>query len=278
MNHSKRCSSLLTAAVLPFGIAACGSSSNLAPSAPGPKVTITNTGIVNVPGDGPVSTDILIDRTAVLGNQTLAEAYKETALQAAAPTIARGGELNVSVFGRLAGRSLPVYTVQIPTLAQAGDAARNNAAQTSALTAALNVAVGLTPPPSAAAAAELGQVTKVEGSDIGAAAGEAITGLANDPSPTRDIVLETDGWIVRQAQAPLSQVLAHNGPTGAAALIVKNANLPAGTRPVSLLEIEGLGSTAGHNDPGAQTIQNLDQAYQLACGRLPVQNCEVAGS
>ena len=75
-----------------------------------------------MPGDQPVSTEILIDRSAVLplgcesSDSTIAQAYKQVALQAAAPTIARGGELQVSVFGRVAEHALPLYTAQIPSL------------------------------------------------------------------------------------------------------------------------------------------------------------------
>ena len=134
---------------------------------------------------------------------------------------------------------------------QVGDAAdRDDNAQTATLDAVLNVAVGVTPPPNKQAANALAQVTKIEGSDIGAMIGQAITSLGGDPSPTRDIVVETDGWTIRQAQPPLSaQVLAERGPVGAANQIVSNAAVPAGTRPVSLLEIEGLGSTAGSQRP-----------------------------
>lgn len=276
MNYSKRLSSLLVAAAVPFGVAACGGSEpSVSGNSPGPKVTITNSGI-SVPGDQPVSTEILIDRTALLAsNWTLAQSYKQAAMRAAAPTIARGGNLQVVVFGRVASHALPLYTAQIPSLAQAGDAARNDAAQTAALNSALNIAVGLAPAPNQQVAGALAQVTKLEGSDIGAVLGQAITGFAGDPSPTRDIVLETDGWIARQAQPPLWQVIGQRGAAGAASLILGNAGVPRGTRPVSLVEIEGLGSTAGYNDPGAQTVQQLDQGYQRACADLPVQTCQI---
>jgi hypothetical protein len=277
MNHSKLIPSLLVAVALPVGVAGCGGSGTSASgtNSPGSKVTVTSAGI-SVPGDQPVSTEILIDRTALLqGDSTLAQLYKQVALQAAAPTISRGGELQVSVFGRVAAHALPLYTAQIPSLSQVGDAGRDDNAQTAALDAVLNVAVGLAPPPNKKAADALAEVTKVEGSDIGTMIGQAITSLGGDSSPTRDIVVETDGWIIRQAQPPLSQVLAQRGPAGAAKQIVSNAAVPANTRPVSLLEIEGLGSTAGFNGPGANTNQQLDQAYQQACARLPVQACQI---
>ncbi|MGO9955027.1 MAG: hypothetical protein ACLP50_03470 [Solirubrobacteraceae bacterium] len=279
MNHSKLLPSLLLAVVVPFGVAACGESGSSAGSDPagGPKVAITDVG-TSVPGDQPVSTEILIDRTTLLndgGDHNLAQTYKEAALQAAAPTIARGGELSVSVFGRVASHAAPLYTAQIPSLAQVGDAARDDSAQTAELSAVLNIAVGLTPPPNKQVADALADVMRLEGSDIGGMIGQGITSLAGDSSPTRNIVLETDGWIVRQSQPPLWKILAQHGPAGAAGLIVRNADVPAGTRPVSLLEIVGLGSTAGLPEPGAVTVEQLDQAYQQACTRLPVQSCDI---
>jgi hypothetical protein len=121
----------------------------------------------------------------------------------------------------------------------------------------------------------IARVTKVQGSDIGAMIGQAIIGLGDDRSPTRNIVAATDGWIMREAEPPLSHVLTHRGPAAAAKLIVANAAVPVGTRPVSLLQIAGLGLTAGLDGPGAKTNQQLDQAYQQACARLPVKTCEI---
>jgi hypothetical protein len=280
MNSFKLIPSLLVAVALPVGVSGCGESgaSASAQNAGAPKVTLASTGI-SVPGDQPVSTEILIDRTALLrGDSTLARLYKQVALQAAAPTIARGGNLRVRVFGRVAAHALVLYTAQIPALAEVGDAGRDDRTQTAALEGVLDVAVGVVPAPNKTVADAIAQVTKVEGSDIGAMIGRAIIGLGDDRSPTRNIVVVTDGWIMREAQPLLSHVLARRGAGAAAEQIVANAAVSAGTRPISLLMIAGLGLTAGFDGPGAKTNQQLDEAYQQACARLPVQTCEIATS
>lgn len=271
MINSKLICSVLIAAVLPVSLAACGGSSSTDSAIP----TASGSNF-SVPGDKPVSTQILIDRTPLLdGDSTLARSYKQAALQAATPTIKRGGQLKISVFGRVAAHALTLYTTNVPSLKQAGDAARDDAAQLAALSQALDIAVGLTPPPSQQIRAALRSVTPTAGSDPGAAIGQAISDLNHDPSPTRNVILETDGWIVRQHQPTLSHVLAKHGPRAAADVIVNNAAVPAGTRAVSLLQIQGLGSTAGIIGPDAQTMQNLNQAYQKACTNLPVHTCQI---
>jgi hypothetical protein len=220
----------------------------------------------------------LIDRTTLLrGDQKLlALAYKDTALQMAAPTIARGGLLSVQVFGRVAAQALNIYTVEIPTLASVGPAARDDAGQDATLAAALDVAVGLTKPRGSVAATALAQVTQSEGSDIGGAVGWGIDQLATDSSPVRDVLVETDGWITEPGQPPLYQVLAKRGPSGAASVILGDANVQRDTRSVTLLRMAGLASTSGYAGPGPQAVARLQTAWTLACQRLPVKECDIS--
>lgn len=76
----------------------------------------------------PVDTVIAIDLTTLThGDPSLALAYTSTALQAAARTIQRGGLLALEASGASRGKAVNIYATQVPTLAEAGPAARDNA-------------------------------------------------------------------------------------------------------------------------------------------------------
>jgi hypothetical protein len=271
-------------------LAACGSSSAttstpppISPGSPHPAsatgpVKIGIDGTVTVSGDGPVSTLILIDRTT-LDHQdpALADSYRTTALNMAVPTITRGGTLSVEVFGRVAAHAVSLYTTHIPTLKEEGPGARDDAGERAILTAALNVALGITPPLTKIAAQELYDVNHPFGSDLGGAVSLAITSLETDSAPIRNALILTDGFIVEQAQPPLARVLADHGVRGAAALIRSDLSIPAGTRPITMLRIAGLASTSGQIDPGAKTVNHLAQAWALATRHIPAREIAISG-
>jgi hypothetical protein len=268
-------------ATLALGLAACGGSSS--PSASGPKGPATVTvaaggGQISVPGDGPVSTLIMIDRTALAGDdRALAIAYKNAALQTAAPTIARGGQLSLRVFGRVSGHALSVYSIKIPTPADVGPAARDDAGQTATLAAALDVAVGLAEPQNDVAAQALARVTDGSGSDIGRVVGQTINQMSGDPASVRVALVETDGWIEQAGQPTLKQTLAQRSPKVAAAQIVRTARAEQhGSRRISLLRMVGLGYTAGKPDPDSGLLDELDATWQDTCEQLAVDQCDIS--
>lgn len=204
--------SLLGAGAVTLAVAACGAST---PDCITPHHTpenITVGGSLCTRSGKPVSTVIMIDRTTLIhGDRLLALGYRETALQTYVPTISNGATLSVQVFGRIASHAMNLYTVQIPTLAQAAPEARDDAAQTTALSRVLDIALGLAPAPNATVTQALDAVTIREGSDIGGAVSQAINDLGSDPSPIRNVLVLTDGWIIEQAQPPLDRVLAGRG-------------------------------------------------------------------
>ncbi len=293
MTLSKQLLTTLCAAASVATLSACGSSSKTtgsggghpgaaqvqlggSASSSGP-VRIQAGGSLLINGHGPVDTIIAVDRTTLLhADPPLANAYKSTGLQAAAPTVQRGGLLSIVVFGRIASKALNIYTIPIPTLSQEGPAVRDDTAQTAAVAAALDVATGLKDPSTPTAAEALSQITHPEGSDIGAMIGDAIKQMSQSDSSIRNVVVLTDGYALRDAQPPLWTVLAHHGAQAGGAQIVQNAAVPAGTRAITLLWVAGLGTTSGKVDPGPMRIGELQTAYSLACRHLPVRECSAS--
>lgn len=277
---------LLSATALGLGLAACGTSSpaalNVSAATAGPSqahhaapVRIPLAGPISVAGNGPVSTVIMIDRTTLIaGDRPLALSYRQAALDTAAPTIQRGGSLSVVVFGRVAAQDLPLYSVEIPTLSQAGPASRNDAGQAAALTHVLDIALGLARAPNVTDQRKLASITRHEGSDIGGAVAQAITTLSSDPTAVRDALVLTDGEIIQQAQPQLMHVLSKHGPSQAAQQILSDIPLPRRSRTITLLQIAGLAANSSASDPGVKTVRALERSWQLACDRLPVRQCD----
>lgn len=283
---------LASVTALALGLSACGSTSSSVTSASGPIspkagrsfISLSGSGPVSVglggvtvAGDSPVSIVILIDRTTLMhSDPVLANGYLQTALRMAEPTIARGGRLSVQVFGRVADHALNLYTVSIPSLSNAGPAARDDAGQTAALTKVLEIALGLRKAPTRTAAQALTDVTSVPGSDIAGAVRQGITDLATDSAPVRNVLVLTDGWIIEQGQHQLTSVLHAHGVRAATRMIVSDAQIPQSTRPVTMLRVAGLASTSGLIDPSAETVQQLAAAWSGACVHMPAKECSVS--
>lgn len=264
----------LLAAAAPIG---CSGSPT--PSAPAKAlpVTVNGSGGLEVPGDGPVTTRIVIDRTAIAkGSRLLAEGYRSAALQTAQPTIQRGGNLTVEVFGRVSRYAVTVYQVPIPTLAEVGPAARDDQGETAKLDAVLSAAVGLAEAPTPRAEAALRGVTDGNGSDIGRMVGQSIASVADGPADARIVFVATDGWIHEDGQPTLARELAAGGSRAGARMIVDQAGAPETRGPVSMLRMVGLGSTSGRRDPDSAKVDPLVRAWATACRRLPVATCQIS--
>jgi hypothetical protein len=246
-------------------LAGCG---NVGPSGP-PRVEPG--GVVEVPGDGPVDTLIAIDETALVEDDgRLGQDDRAASLAAAEPTITRGGTVSVVVFGRVGGKAVNLYTQPIKTRGQLGKAARDDDGQRAALAAALDVAVGLKPPPDDAKA-RLKDVVDGPGTDLARVVRDALTGLSGDIPAT--VFIATDG-LVDQPELKLARVLKVKDPRAAGDELAKRITPPYGSRKRSLLWIRGLGSTAGRPAPGGAALDELVEAWRVACRRI-AQHCEI---
>jgi len=229
-------------------------------------------------GDGPVTTVIMIDRTPLLdGDPKVANGYVQAGLRFATPTITRGGHLVVQAFGRVSGHPVTLLSSTLPTLAQAGPAARDDAGQMRLLERVLRVGVGLDPPPSTTVASYLADLTSSAGSDISRAVVAGIAEAAASPVTQRNVLIETDGWAFEADRLSLARILANHPPSVAAASLAQAAGaaLPASAR-ASLLRMVGLGYTSGRPDPTPTKLDALVATWRGVCATLPVASCDVA--
>jgi hypothetical protein len=283
MNSRQLVPTTLGALALGVGVAACGAAgSTQAPRVHALKQAAArswNQGVPNVPGSGPVDTEIFIDRTTLLSRDgPLASGYLQTALAEAEPTIARGGQISLALFGHVAAHAVNLYTVTVPTLAQEGAAARDNAGETAALQNALEIGLGLSPAPTPLVRQSIAAVTARPGSDVAGAVAQAADDLSGVPSGTATVALVlTDGWNIRQGEPTLASLMLRSGVASGTRQITANAasELAPGTPKVGWLRVAGLASTAGYAESGAKTVQRLTDAWRKACPALPATNCSV---
>ncbi len=269
------------ASLLTLAATGCGNSTSTrdtsSSAAASDTVSFSAVGGLEISGTGPVSTTVWIDRTSILGgDRALAGRYKTSALQMLAPTIARGGTLELRVFGRVGGHSVPVLAESIPPLSEMGPAGRDDDTMTGYVAAALDAALGLAPASDELSGA-LEKLTEGPGSDVARAAGEAIVSLAEDPAPTRNVLVLSDGR-VQQTEFVLKDALSAGAAEQAGRQIVENANVPQDTRKISLLRIRGLGSTSGQPDGTSEEIEAIDASWEAACDALPAEDCDVSPS
>lgn len=271
----------LTAAALSvaaFTTAACGSdagsksSGATGPVKPTPAISMSN-GSLALPGKGPVDTTILIDRTPLAaGDKSLAQAYETSALQLLEPTITRGGIGKIEVFGRVAGHALNVITNKVPSLKEAGPAARDDEAQKQAFASALDIAVGLAQPAEQADQKALAKVTQGPGTDIARAAADAAVELTSSTADATVVGIETDGWI-DQTDFNLKQTLNNSDVKVAGDKIAAASKLKTGIKPVSFMRIGALGLTADRSDPDSPELGKLNDSWERGCKHL-AKTCE----
>jgi hypothetical protein len=272
--------SLLVAALLAGILSGCGGASQATAAGQHGATTQIDPppftkGSPPAPGDGPVTTVIMLDRTPLLdGDESLAANYVQAAMRFAMPTIGRGGRLVVQAFGRVSGIPLTLLSMNLPTLRQAGPAARDDAGQARLHERAARVGVGLDGPPTAAVARALARLTDSTGSDIARAVGAGIATAASGGTTRRNVLILTDGWAFEAGSFSLRRFLASRPPSAAAAELarVARSEIPSGARS-SLLWIVGLGSTAGEDDPTPTKLDELVKTWNDVCPSLPVDTC-----
>lgn len=275
---SIRLLSFLVSAVLLVALTGCGGAATATPVDGRQSPTASVDEPLQIPGDGPVATVIMIDRTPLLGrDREVANGYVQAGLRFATPTIARGGRLVVQAFGRVSGHRVSLWSATLPTLRQAGPAARDDAGIGLQLERVLRIAVGLDAPPSSAVATALARLTSGAGSDIARAVAAGIANAAASSLTQRNVLVATDGWAFEADRLSLATILAEQPPSEAVRRLrqATRAAIPARAH-VSLLRMVGLGYTSGRRDPSPTKLDELVAAWRGACVNLPVTTCDIA--
>lgn len=259
-----------------LGAGGCGGAKEASP-APGvpdeTQVSAATSGSITVPGDGPVDTTILIDRTAIAGDSAFATEYTQAAERMLKPTIDRGGVLRILAFGSVAGHAKDIYTVELPKLEDLGPASRDDAGQTAAAQHALQVAVGLADPPTDSDVKDLAALTRGSGTDQARMIRDALGEMKGSSADAQNVYLASDG-LIDQPEFVLARVLAADDGKAAGQRITDSIELPDDFRRVSLLRIGGLGITAGRSVRDAAELDELRVAWETACSPL-AQVCEI---
>lgn len=237
----------------------------------------SGSGVLDVPGTLPVDSQIWIDATTtIVSDSDLAAGQLQQALAAAEPTITRGGQLTIMMFGRVGKQRHVIYEEAVPTRRDQGINYRGPAddARRDAVGASLRVALRLD-----AASPEtrgaLRQLTDGRGSDIGRAVSQAVQAAAAGSSPTKIATVITDGWH-DQPELVLRSELGDSTATSTVARRLVSSSANGGK--VDLLRIVGLAHTAGIPAPDAAVIDRLEAVWQQACHTLAVRRCETSAA
>lgn len=261
----------ITMALAVAAFVGCGSERT--PESAGASSTggaVVSTGGVDLAGDGPIDTVVAIDATAVQGDNTMAAAYKASALAAAEPTITRGGRLQLRLFGRVSGRAMSIHDEQVPDRTVAGKDVRGagDQARRKGVADALNVALGLAPAP-AVVAEQLKRVTSAPGSDIARAVGTTI----NDAGAGGLAVVITDG-LVDEGGITARSLFAGGSPAALGSSIAEIAQVDNNAR-ATMLRIAGIGATGGRLDLASADAERLVEMWTSACRKLPAETCNI---
>jgi hypothetical protein len=226
-----------------------------------------------------VNVQVAIDRTPILAGGGLANAYAAAADSAAGLTVARGGTLTISVFGRVGARPLTVFQATMPPLSQEGEAVRggDEATWRGEIDAAVSVAVGLAKA-NPTVADELAGLTDGTGSDVARALAYQLETQPVDRTTPDVIEIITNGLVNEHSLHLLAGISNGKPNRELAARITREANVASGTRRASLVRIGPVGLTSGQPQLGPLLTRNLIACWTLALQSLPIDEVQVGAT
>lgn len=266
--------SLATAMTIAVFASGCGdeqATTGPQASTASPVVAINSSAIPEVPGNDAVNTKIAIDATSLGAGGRLAEDYKAAASAAAEPTITRGGQLTVELFGRVNGRALTIYEESVPDRSIEGANIRGSseAIRRESLAGALDIALGLTTA-EPDIARQITDVRSGRGSDIARAAGQAMRDAGEDGIA----VILSDGLLDEggvRARDLFGGEATADAASDVAAIATNGYSVPT----PRLLRIAGIGATAGKLDIASGDAEVLVDLWTRVCRDLGVTRCEI---